>query len=307
MSHRNIVNIPASIRAKLFNKSRETKRPFLELLQYYAIERFLYRLSISDHSHKFFLKGALMFRAWKAMDHRATMDIDLLGKTTNSVENLEKICREVCEESIALDDGMFFFSNTVKGEVIQTEAEYEGIRVGFIGELNKAKISMQIDIGFGDIITPKPQLFSYPTILDLPAPQLEGYTIESVIAEKLETMVKRGITNSRMKDFFDVWTLSKQFPFNGKILAQAIRATFQQRQTPIDSSPECFSNAFACNPTKIAQWKSFVHKNQLSLAPDSLGIAINQISQFLTPILESAFSDEFSKLTWHPSHSWKNK
>lgn len=286
MSRPNIINVPASIRDRLLHKSRATKRPFLELLQYYSIERFLYRLSISSHSNKFFLKGALMFKAWQVLDHRPTMDIDLLGKTMNTVGNLETICHEICQQTTPLDDGIRFFPDAVRGKVIQTEAEYEGIRIEFEGDLNKAVVNMQIDIGFGDIITPGPQPLSYPTILDLPAPQLQGYTIESVIAEKFEAMVKRGISNSRMKDFFDVWTLSKQFSFNSNTLAAAIQATFYQRGTPIHSSPECFSEEFATHPMKNAQWSAFIHKNQLGWAPDTFAETVTHIRQFLVPILQ---------------------
>lgn len=286
MSRHNIVNVPASIREKLLNKSRSTQRPFLELLQYYSIERFLYRLSISPHTHKFFLKGALMFKPWQVFDHRPTMDIDLLGKTINSVENLEIICREICEQLTPLNDGMRFFSSTVRGKIIQTDAEYEGIRIEFEGELHKAIVSMQIDVGFGDIIIPKPQPLSYPTILDLPAPQLQGYTVESVIAEKLETMIKRGMINSRMKDFFDIWVLSRQFSCNSNVLNAAIRATFKQRGTFLDSSPECFSERFATHPEKNAQWNSFIHKNRLGLAQNTFAEIIDHIREFLTPVLE---------------------
>jgi len=286
MNPRNIINVSASIRDKLLNKSRSTKRPFLELLQFYSIERFLYRLSISTHVQKFYLKGALMFKAWQVMDHRPTMDIDLLGKTTNSIQNLESIFRDISQQEIKVDDGIVFFPDAVRGKVIQTEAEYEGIRIEFEGELNKAIIKMQIDIGFGDIIIPKPQLLSYPTILDLPAPRLHGYTIESVVAEKLETMVKRGILNSRMKDFFDIWILSKQFSFNCETLKQAIHATFKQRGTALQSFPECFLKSFAMDSTKNMQWRSFIHKNQLHFAPDSFETVVDLISQFLIPILQ---------------------
>ena len=131
MNRRNIVNISASIRDKILNKSRRSGRPFLELLQYYAMERSPYRLSISEHKAKFFLKGALMFRAWETLEHRPTLDIDLLGKTTNPVENLELICKEICEQEVPINDGVVFFSSTVKGKTIQTDAEYDGIRIEF--------------------------------------------------------------------------------------------------------------------------------------------------------------------------------
>ncbi len=304
MSRRNIINVPASIREKLLNKSRALKRPFLELLQYYSMERFLYRLSISDHAHKFFLKGALMFRAWQMLEHRATMDVDLLGKTTNSVENLEAICREVCMQSVHVDDGIIFFLASIRGKMIQTEAEYQGIRIEFDCELNKAIIKMQIDVGFGDIITPGPKLLTYPTILDLPAPQLYGYTVETVIAEKLETMVKRGVSNSRMKDFFDIWTLSKQFSLSSKKLATAIEATFQQRGTSIIPSPECFSDVFANNPEKNQQWQSFARKNAPNAGSNSLPIVIDHIKQFLNPILHGISINDLPDLKWDPFHRW---
>lgn len=307
MSRHNTINVPASIRDRLLYKARATKRPFLELLQYYSIERFLYRLSISSYSHKFFLKGALMFKAWQTVDHRPTMDIDLLGKTTNSVENLETICREICQQATPLDDGIRFFSDAVKGKLIQSEAEYEGVRIEFKGELNKAIINMQIDVGFGDIITPSPQLLSYPTILDLPAPQLHGYTIESVIAEKLEAMVKRGLSNSRMKDFFDIWMLSKQFSFDSETLAAAIHATFTQRGTQIQSSPECFSKEFSGHLQKNAQWSSFIHKNQLGLAPGAFVEVVDHIRQFLDPILQEIDRGKPSILKWNPSQKWMNE
>ncbi len=280
------VNVPASVRDKLLNRAKSTNRPFTELLQYYSIERFLYRLSISDYSQKFFLKGALMLKACQTLEHRATMDIDLLGKTTNNVQNLENICSEICKQDVPIDDGIVFFSNTIRGKMIQTEAEYEGVRIEFEGNLNKAIVHMQIDVGFGDVIFPKPQRLSYPTILDLPAPQLQGYTIESIIAEKLETMIKRGMTNSRMKDFFDVYTLTKQFSLNSKTLSAAIRGTFQQRGTEIQSSPECFSEAFANNFMANTQWSSFIHKNQLAVAPNQFSEVVDQIRQFIMPILE---------------------
>ena len=170
--------------------------------------------------------------------------------------------------------------------------------------LNKAIINMQIDIGFGDIIIPESILLSYPTILDFPGPELQGYSVESVVAEKLETMIKRGITNSRMKDFFDIWTLSKQFPFLSKPLAQAIQATFNQRKTPIDSSPECFTKIFADDSTKNIQWKSFVHKNKLSIAPESLTVVVDQIGKFLVPILEGLNSENLKNLKWDPEQVW---
>jgi predicted nucleotidyltransferase component of viral defense system len=305
MNRHSITDIPASVRARLLNKSREAKRPFIEMLQYYAMERFLYRLSVSPHAHKFFLKGALMFNVWNLSNHRSTMDIDLLGTTKNSVKNLESICCDICTQVLSFEDGILFDPNTIKGTEIQTEAEYRGIRIEFKGNLNKANINMQIDIGFGDVILPQPQTLAYPTILDFPAPQLQAYTRESVIAEKLEAMIKKGMNNSRMKDFFDIWTLSRQFAFQSKALVSSVKATFQQRGTDFNLFPECFSEAFIDNPVKNAQWNAFILKNHLQSNFLSLKTVILDITAFLQPILNQVQQEDMTKNhTWLPANKW---
>lgn len=305
MNRPNVINVPASIRNRLLNKSKETKRPFLEILQYYAMERFLYRLSVSPHVNKFFLKGALMFKVWNTASHRPTMDIDLLGKTKNTVENLKSVFCDICQQKISLEDGMLFLPDTVRGSVIQTEAEYEGIRIEFEGDLNKAIVSMQIDVGFGDVISPDPQILSYPTILEHSAPQLQGYTHESVIAEKLETMFKRGMLNSRMKDFFDIWTLSQQFSFSSKKLVNAVKATFNQRGTDLQSFPECFSEAFVSDPLKNSQWNAFIRKNYIQHGSLTLKEVVLNITTFLAPVLIHSQENHPSiDLTWYPPDKW---
>jgi hypothetical protein len=230
------------------------------------------------------------------------MDIDLLGKTENSVSNLERICHEVCQLN-GSDDGMYFSADTVKGAIIQTEAEYEGVRVEFQGDLNKAIVHMQIDIGFGDVILPEPEIIPYPTLLEFPAPALQAYTRESVIAEKFETMVKRGLLNSRMKDFFDIWTLANQFSFQSDTLAASIRATFKQRGTVLDTIPECFSEAFTADPVKNSQWNAFIRKNHIRHGTLSLKEVVSTIAQFLLPILTLQEGKAVS-LTWNPPNKW---
>lgn len=301
MNRHNVSNVPASVRNRLLNKSRELNHPFLEILQYYAMERFLYRLSISPHAPKFFLKGALMFKVWNTTSYRPTMDIDLLGKTDNSVKNLESICYDVCQLN-ECEDGIYFVADTVKGGVIQTEAEYEGVRIEFQGDLNKAIVHMQIDVGFGDVILPEPEIAPYPTLLEFPAPALQAYTRESVIAEKLETMVKRGILNSRMKDFFDIWMLANQFSFKSDALADSIQATFKQRGTVLSASPECFSESFVADPVKNSQWNAFIRKNHLQHSSLSLKDVVNKIMQFLFPILNQ--EGRVRNLTWNPPNQW---
>ena len=189
-------NIPASVKQLLLNISKKNKRPFAELLQYYAMERFLYRLSQSSYNEKFILKGALMLRARQLPSFRATKDIDLLGITSNKEDTLKKIIEDIITIGVE-PDGLIFKRETIRTEQITANAEYKGIRVCFICSLDSAKINMQIDIGFGDIVYPDPEKLEMPVILDLPAPKILCYSTESAIAEKLEAMVSHGSLNSR--------------------------------------------------------------------------------------------------------------
>ncbi len=197
---KDIKNREASVRALLQNKAKETNRPFAEVLQYYGMERFLYRFSRSEYADKFTLKGALMFMVWQVPQRRATLDVDFSTHYDNRIATIEKVIRDVCKVSVT-PDGVVFDSQSIKGQKIKEDADYEGVRVKFKGFLERARISMQIDVGFGDVIYPKPKVIDYPVILDFPKPHLKGYSAESVISEKFETMVRLGLLNSRMKDY----------------------------------------------------------------------------------------------------------
>ncbi len=236
-------NVAASVRQRLLNRARNDKRPFNELLQYYAMERFLYRLSESFFSDRFILKGALLLRAWDAPEFRPTMDIDMLGKTSNEEADILSLIRNILSVPVG-EDGLVFDSGSLQSERIAEDADYEGIRVRFRGSLDSARIIMQIDIGFGDIVYPEPEEVELPTMLDFPAPKLLCYSRESAIAEKFEAMIKLGFLNSRMKDFFDIWLLSRGFNFTGPNLAEAIRLTFEQRKTIIPSTVDPFTESF---------------------------------------------------------------
>jgi len=196
-------NMAASVHARLTDIARRTDRPFQELLQYYAMERFLYRLSKSPHAARFVLKGALMLRVWDAPMARPTKDIDLLGRLENSLENGSTVVRELCALEVE-PDGLVFRPATVKSERIREDADYEGVRTRFDGLLARARMAMQLDVGIGDVMVPGPVEIAYPTLLDMPAPRLKGYPRETAIAEKFEAMVKLGTLNSRMKDFYDI-------------------------------------------------------------------------------------------------------
>lgn len=180
-------NVIASVHARLLNIAKASHRPFSDLLQYYAIERFLYRLSQSPYQAQFILKGALIFVAWGAPMSRSTRDIDLLGYGNKQLEHLTMIMKAVCTNEV-INDGLIFDSNSVQSEPIREQANYDGVRVKLTAKLGEARIPMQIDIGFGDAIVPAPTPVEYPTLLDLPAPKLRGYTKETVIAEKYHAL-----------------------------------------------------------------------------------------------------------------------
>lgn len=276
-------NITASIHQRLLNLARASNRPFNELLQYFAIERFLYRVSLSPYREQFVLKGAQMLRAWEAPLARPTMDVDMLaGRTANTVENLERIVRECCE--IEAEDGVLFDGTSARGEAISKDAEYKGVRVRVRGTLGKIRLNVQIDFGFGDVVVPQPVPTELPQLLDLGAPRLLGYTPESTIAEKFQAMVALDIANTRIKDFYDIWSLSRAREFDGRVLAAAISATFKRRATPLpEDAPLALTGAFSEDPMKQALWRAFLRKGRLDAEGKSLAEVVGGIREFLLP------------------------
>ena len=305
MNRRKVKNVAASIRQRLLNEARTTGRPFNEILQYFAMERFLYRLSKSPHGEKFVLKGALMLATWEVSLTRPTKDIDLLGRVSNDIESIVGLVKEVCRQEVQ-PDGLVFDSTNVQGEHIAEEAEYEGVRVRFQGNLGTARVSMQIDVGFGDAVVPGPVTTDYPTILDLPTPRIRGYTRESVIAEKFHTMVRRGLLNSRMRDFFDVWTLSRQFDFDGRVLAAAVRETFARRDLEVAARPVALTKEFAEDTAKASQWQGFLRKSRLEGAPSELVAVVEAIAIFLGPVAEALHEGRGFEGRWEAPGPWSN-
>lgn len=295
-----IKDIAASARQRIKNQSFQDNRPFAELLQYYAMERFLYRLSQSEYSNLFILKGALMLRAWQSPEHRPTLDIDMLGKTSNSLEN---ICAQISDViAIEGDDGLVFHPDTLQGEEIREDADYHGVRVTFLCTLQNARVKMQIDIGFGDVIHPKPIIAELPTILELPAPRLLCYSCESAIAEKFQTMVKLGMLNSRMKDFFDIWLLSRQFEFIGNELSEAIRLTLDNRGTTLPDVIDAFTPEFI--ESKQAQWKGFCRNLDQEHVPLEFDKIVNGLVVFLEPIVNAISTESTPPGQWNINTGW---
>lgn len=300
-----IVNLHASVRNRLENKAKETNRPFAEVLQYYGIERFLYRLSKSKYTESFVLKGALLFKVWDVSNRRATLDIDFLAKYDNQVSKIEVVVRDVCEVFVE-DDGLVFDTKTVVGRKIKENDDYSGVRVKFIGFLGRSQISMQLDVGFGDIIYPKAKLIDYPVILNFSAPKLKGYPPESVISEKFEAIVKLGMLNSRMKDFYDIWLMMRQFNFSGANLTEALKRTFNNRKTDLPKQKPLFANEiYDIKADRQMLWKTFLIKNEIKHAPLELGTVAKEIEDFLGKPVAAINNDVEFKKEWIFGDNWK--
>jgi hypothetical protein len=300
-----VTNVPASVHQRLLNRARETNRPFNELLQYYVMERFLFRLGHTSYAERFILKGALMLRAWNVPLARPTMDIDMLSHTSNSVESLIEVVRE-CLRAEVPDDGLQFNADEVRGEQISLDAKYQGVRVRGRGLMGNAWVSLQLDFGFGDIIIPAPVWIDYPELLDFGRPHLLGYTPQSSVAEKFQAMVELELANTRLKDFYDIWKLSQNLTFEGALLSEAIAASFKQRGTPIPTSPPlALSVDFSGNLSKQAQWKAFLRKGRLEVEASSLEETIHDISAFILPASYAAAEGRPFRMAWQPGGTWR--
>lgn len=273
-----------STRQRLLNRSRETGEDYNLLLTRFGIERLLYRLSCSSHANNFILKGAILFAAWTGRLYRPTRDLDLLGFGNPSAKHLVSLFHSLCEVPVE-DDGLRFDANTVKCEPIGDDQECSGMRVKLLAFLGSARIHLQVDVGSGDVVTPAAKPTEFPTLLDHPAPVIRVYPPECVVAEKLEAMVSLGIGNSRMKDFFDVWILLREFELVEALLLDAINATFERRRTNLPTTfPVAWTDEFISNPVKQSQWKGFLARSGL---PGDLELAkvVAEIKVRLAPLI----------------------
>lgn len=275
-----IKDIGASVRARLLQLSRRSGQSFDLVLTRFALERLLFRLGQSDHAGRFVLKGAMLFMSWFDDPHRGTRDLDLLGFGDPEPEAMLATFRDIL--AVDADDGVTFGLDALRIDRIREEQEYGGLRLKTTAAINGARISVSIDIGFGDALEPGAELLDYPTLLDFPAPRLRAYARETVIAEKFQAMVALGRTNSRMKDFYDIWMLSRSFTFDDDRLPRAIAATFARRETPIPTElPDALTPAFGADVQKQRQWKAFVE--DVALQPGDLVDVIGEIAEFLMP------------------------
>ena len=298
-------NLAASVRQRLMNLARAQNEDFQLVLTRYALERLLYRLSQSEHRDVFVLKGAMLFQLWGDQPHRPTRDLDLLGRGDNSIPRFERIFREVCDLAVE-EDGLVFNAKSVRGDTIKEDQEYEGLRLNLDCRLENARIPIQIDIGFGDVVTPAATEVTYPVLLDFPAPVLPAYSRESVVAEKFQAMVMLGIANSRMKDFYDLWVLARQFEFQGPMLCQAIRATFERRRTPVPAEvPVALSSEFAQDQGKQTQWRAFIGKGKLDTGGAGLDEIVDALRGFLMPAAKAVAAGEVLEMVWPAFGPWQ--
>jgi predicted nucleotidyltransferase component of viral defense system len=279
-------NLAASVRARLLNVAKTQRSDFQQVLVRFALERILYRLTQSPYADRFLLKGALLFTLWYDMPHRTTRDADLLGFGASDLESVAQVFRGIA--AVAVEDGIVFDPASVTVEEIRKETGYGGVRVVIAGELAKARCKTQIDVGFGDAVTPGPVDSVYPVLLDdLPAPRLRAYPVYTVVAEKLHAIVLLGMTNSRMKDYFDLSVLLERETLDADLLAQAIKATFERRGMPVPAElPVGLTDEFAHDPSRRALWRAFVKKNDL--APEPLATIVKRLRATLEPALNRA-------------------
>lgn len=279
-------NVAASVRQRLLDQARSKRVDFNLLLTRYGLERFLYRLGKSEYRERFILKGAMLFPLWGVVSYRSTLDVDLLGYGESEIGALITVFRTICQTEVA-DDGIMFDPASVQAEDIRDQMEYGGTRLKLNADLAGARIHLQVDIGFGDVITPSADSAEYPTLLDHPAPSLRVYPRETVIAEKFQAMVHLGIANSRMKDFHDLWVLGTQFDFDGMTLATALARTFERRNTPLPVElPLALTPEFFADAQKTRQWKAFLNRAGLTVEVELAEVA-TFIAGFVMPLIET--------------------
>jgi predicted nucleotidyltransferase component of viral defense system len=294
-------NIPASIKARLLNISKERKENFVLTLNRYSTERLLYRIGISDYKDNFILKGARLLSVYFHDVYRPTKDIDLLGTDNFNLDRMKMIIQAICRIQCP-EDGIYFDPKTVSLEDIQEQNAYHGMRVKLIGYLENTKLPLQVDIDFGDAVFPKSKIIQVPTMLNMPSPSIFAYPIESIIAEKLEILISLGIANSRLKDYYDLYMVFGEYELRAKNILKSVKATFGQRKTAIPSElPPALTRDFYSNQSKKRQWTSFLKRinTDLELEP-----VVSRIAIFFTPFLHHNSERGFPYTKWSTAGKW---
>ncbi|MDA0322198.1 MAG: nucleotidyl transferase AbiEii/AbiGii toxin family protein [Verrucomicrobia bacterium] len=303
MSQKRVVDHAASVRQRLLNLAKDRQEDFNYVLQRYAVERLLYRISESDHASRFILKGAALFWMWRREHYRLTKDADFLFSGPSDLTRIKDCFKEICGVE-STGDGLSFDAHSVTAEEIREDSLYDGVRVKLTAHLAGAVIRTQVDLGFGDVVTPGATEAEYPTLLDHPPPRLRIYPRETVIAEKYEAMVKLGIANTRMKDFYDLSVLAREFEFEGATVMDAIGETFRRRGTQLpDTAPVALTPEFYESDTKQRQWAAFLARSAVKYS-DELADAIALIRDFVLPVVAAASAGEPFTSAWHDGGPW---
>lgn len=307
MSRSRPANLAASVRQRLLNLSVSREEDPNLTLTRYALERLLYRLAYSEYSGQFILKGAMLFGLWMESDHRPTRDLDLLGFGEPSSERLAEVFQRLCKVDVD-PDGLNFDPQSIRVAEIREGQAYMGQRVKLVALLGTARIPVQIDVGFGDVVTPEAKEIDYPTLLDLPAPRIRAYPPETVVAEKLQAMVALGMQNSRMRDYYDLWVIARHFSFEGPRLVTAVQATFERRRTDVpEAVPSGLSDEFATDQYKATQWNAFLSRSQLEEERIDLPQVVDDLRTFLVPVLDAAANSKEFNRSWVNAGPWVDK
>ena len=294
----------SSVHQRLLNVSKKRVVDFNLVLVWYAAERLLYRLSNSEYARDFVLKGAMLYTAWTGRSFRPTKDLDLLGYGDVSAQRLTAIFQRICRMELE-PDGLDFDPDSIEVTEIRQDQEYQGQSVRVLVYLGNARIRLQVDVGFGDVVTPEALEIEYPTLLDFPAPHIRVYPRETVVAEKFQAIVRLGMQNSRMKDFYDLWMIAKRFSFEGPVLVRAIEATFDRRNTQVPASaPVALSNEFSASPDKHIQWKAFLKRSGIDERTAILGEIIDELRAFLMSAALAAVDGKPFDQTWTNGGPW---
>lgn len=297
-------NIPASIKARLLKVANEKQIDFQLLLNRYVIERFLYRLSQSPEREGFVLKGAMLLALWTPGEYRMTKDLDLLGRVSVGVDVMVHRIAGICRTAVETDDGVDFQADDITGEQIRAEDEYAGVRLRVPAILGKARARIQIDVGIGDA-APGIREAVYPTYLDLPAPFLLVYSREAAIAEKFEAMVALGATNSRQKDYFDIFTLARNFAFKGAALRQAIEETFSRRGRPVPSEPPiALTTQWAGTRMQETNWRAFLRRTAARRPTAAFADVVDAVAAFVIPPARAAAQGRPFDNHWPAGGPW---
>ena len=291
-----------SVKAKLKNFAVSSGCTFQDALVYYGLERTIYRISVSPYAGHFVLKGGIfLYAIFDRKYERATTDVDLLARRiSNSADEMKTVFRDIFAQDT--DDALVFDIDSITAEDITEFKEYHGLHISAVAYLDRTRIPIGIDIGFGDVIYPDAVEMDFPVILDMEAPRVNAYSLESSIAEKLEAIVKNGFLNSRYKDFYDIYVLSEKYPFNYEKLNNAVTETFTNRNTPINMDTPAFSNEFLSDSMHQTRWNSFLKKKK-ALIQVSMNDAISRIRTFVTPLLTQP---SMPVTEWDPNEGcWK--